>query len=204
MTVVLLLILVIPLSLAVGSLVGNLDSVVAHASSLATFTLPPPPDWVARIPIQGPKLSAQWQRISAEGPAGFSAMVMPYVGPVLEWLARRVGGIGAMILQFCLTVSLSPPSSTRTVKRRYGESASSHAVWAGLMATRPSSWQGTRLERGDGSRCYRARSDCYRRHRTWGRLRSRGRVTHRRCDALLYRTNRTDPGDVAGGCLEVL
>jgi predicted PurR-regulated permease PerM len=107
MTVVLLLILVIPLSLAVGSLVSNLDSVVARASSLATFTLPPPPDWVARIPIQGPKLSAQWQRISAEGPAGFSAMVMPYVGPVLEWLARRVGGIGAMILQFLLTVIIS-------------------------------------------------------------------------------------------------
>jgi predicted PurR-regulated permease PerM len=107
MTVVLLLILVIPLSLAVGSLVDNLDNFVAQASSLSTFTLPPPPDWVAKIPIQGPKLSAQWQRVSEAGPAGFSAAVMPYVGPVLHWLARRVGGIGSMILQFLLIVIIS-------------------------------------------------------------------------------------------------
>jgi predicted PurR-regulated permease PerM len=107
MTVGLLLVVVIPLGLAFGALIGNMDTIVAKANSLKTVQLPPPPDWIGRIPIQGPKLSAEWQRAAAEGPGSLSARVAPYGSQVLRWFASRVGGIGGMFLQFLLTVVIS-------------------------------------------------------------------------------------------------
>jgi predicted PurR-regulated permease PerM len=107
MTVVLLLVLVVPLSVAVGALVSNMDDIVAKVNSLKTFELPPPPDWLARIPIQGPKWSAAWQAAAAEGPGSLSARIAPHAGEVMRWLLARVGGIGGMIVQFLLTVIIS-------------------------------------------------------------------------------------------------
>ena len=107
MTVALLLVLIVPLSLAVGVLVGNMDTIVATANSLQTLQLPPPPDWVARIPIRGPNLSAEWHRVVAEGPGSLSARIAPY-GPVaLRWFATRVGGVAGIVLQFLVTVLIS-------------------------------------------------------------------------------------------------
>ena len=107
MVVALLLLLVVPLSLAVGALVHNVDTIVARANSLKTFELPPPPDWVGRIPFQGPQLQAQWQEAAAAGPGGLSARVAPYGRRILRWFAAQVGGIGGMVLQFLLTAIIS-------------------------------------------------------------------------------------------------
>jgi predicted PurR-regulated permease PerM len=107
MTIALLLVLVVPLSLAAGALFGNMDSIVAKMNSLKTLQLPPPPEWVARIPIKGPELSAEWQRAATEGPAVLSARVAPYAGQALRWLAAGVGGFGGMLLQFLLIVIVS-------------------------------------------------------------------------------------------------
>ena len=104
MTIALLLVLVVPLSLAIGALVSNMDTIVAEANSLKTLQLPPPPDWISRIPIQGPKLSAEWQKAVAEGPGSLSARIAPYGGQALRWFVARLGGLGGMILQFLLTV----------------------------------------------------------------------------------------------------
>jgi predicted PurR-regulated permease PerM len=107
MTGVMLLVLVIPLGLAFGALAGNMDTIVAKVHSLRTLQLPPPPDWVARIPIKGPELSAEWQQAATEGPGSLSARISPYLGRALRWFASRVGGVGGMILQFLLTVVIS-------------------------------------------------------------------------------------------------
>jgi len=107
MVIALLLVLVIPLGLAFGMIVGNMDTIVTRAHSLRTLKLPPPPDWVARIPIQGPKLFAEWQQAVEQGPGSLSARIAPYVGKALRWFAASVGGIGGMIIQFLLTVLIS-------------------------------------------------------------------------------------------------
>jgi predicted PurR-regulated permease PerM len=106
MTVALLLALLIPLGLAVGALIGNIDTVIAKANSLQQIQVPPPPAWVARLPVQGPTVFAEWQRLSEE-PRGLSARIAPYAGRVLRWLASRIGGVGGMILQFLLIVIIS-------------------------------------------------------------------------------------------------
>jgi predicted PurR-regulated permease PerM len=107
MTIALLLVLVIPLSLAVGALIGNIDSIIAKANSLQQLQVPPPPAWVARLPVQGPRLFAEWQRLSEGDPASLSARITPYTGRALRWLAAQIGGVGGMILQFLLIVIIS-------------------------------------------------------------------------------------------------
>ena len=107
MTVAMLLGLLIPLSLAVGALVGNVDGIIAQVNSLQEFSVPPPPAWVAQIPIKGRELHAQWQQLSAEGPGSLSAWLAPHTGAVLLWFSARIGGLGGVVLQFLFTVVLS-------------------------------------------------------------------------------------------------
>jgi predicted PurR-regulated permease PerM len=104
LTITLLLVLVVPLTLSVSALVGNIDSVVAWVKDLSHFKLPPPPGWVANVPLRGPKIAAEWQQISDGGPAALSAKLAPYAKSSLGWFARQIGGVGAIIGQFLLTV----------------------------------------------------------------------------------------------------
>src|SRR3954447_17305401 len=80
MTVVLLAVVIIPIGLATGAIIGSMDTIAARVNSLQTVQLPPPPDWVARIPIRGPKLAGEWQRLAAEGPGSVAAAIAPYSG----------------------------------------------------------------------------------------------------------------------------
>jgi predicted PurR-regulated permease PerM len=104
MVLVLLIVVLLPLTLAFGAVAANMGDIVDKVKG---FTIPPPPDWVARIPVEGPKIAEKWQRLSAEGPGSFSADLKPYLGRVIEWIAGRIGGFGAMVLQFLLTVIIS-------------------------------------------------------------------------------------------------
>jgi len=107
MTIGLLLVLLIPLSVVIGVLIRNIDRLITLADAMAKFTIPPPPEWIARIPFEGARLFAQWQQLSAEGPAILSSKVVPYADRSLEWFATQLGSVGAMILQFLLTVVFS-------------------------------------------------------------------------------------------------
>ena len=106
-TVALLLVLIVPLGFAGGTLIGNMDGIVAWANSLKSAALPPPPEWIAGIPLAGAKISAGWQALASEGKEGLSARVAPYAGRFVEWLVGQLGGLGAMVLQFLLTVIIA-------------------------------------------------------------------------------------------------
>lgn len=107
MTLVLLLILVVPFSLAIVTIVDNSDRVVALSKSFGSFELPPPPDWLERLPVVGSKLAEQWRTIAADGSEGLSAQMSPYAGKLVKWFVAQAGSVGMMILQFLLTVVIS-------------------------------------------------------------------------------------------------
>jgi predicted PurR-regulated permease PerM len=107
MTVLLLLLLVIPLSLAIASIVAHASDIVGWARSLATFTMPAPPDWIGQIPLVGPKLAAQWQQLAAVGPGVLSERLAPYARTIVSWLIAQAGSVGLMVVQFLLTVIIS-------------------------------------------------------------------------------------------------
>ena len=104
MTVVLLCALVIPLWLAIGTIVSNTERIAGWARSLSTFEIPPPPDWLAGLPLFGGDLVAAWEKVAVTQLQDFMKKLAPYGGTAVRWFAAEVGGFGALVLQFLLTV----------------------------------------------------------------------------------------------------
>lgn len=107
MTVVVLLILVVPLSLAISTLVNNADRIADWARSLAEFRSAPPPAWIGELPIVGERLVHAWNQVAAAGVSELAARVAPHAGNLTRWFVKEVGSFGLVFVQFLLTVALS-------------------------------------------------------------------------------------------------
>ncbi len=107
MTLLLLCVLVVPLTFAIGTILSNVDEIAGWVKSLAGFKMPAPPDWVTSIPLVGPKLVEFWQRLAAAGIQEITAKAAPYAGGVIKWFAAQLGSVGVLFLEFLLTVILA-------------------------------------------------------------------------------------------------
>ncbi|WP_280156033.1 AI-2E family transporter YdiK [Piscinibacter sp. XHJ-5] len=121
MTAILLLVFVVPLALAVGTIVSNADEIVEQLRSLAALRMPTPPDWLASLPFVGAKVVLAWEQAAASGVEGLLARLMPYAGSVTKWFVAEAGNVGFLFVQFLLTLLLSALMYAR------GESAASEA-----------------------------------------------------------------------------
>jgi predicted PurR-regulated permease PerM len=104
MTLTLLLVFLIPLGLSVATFLGHMDQMVQWVSSLDQRVIPPPPEWVAGIPLVGDKIAVAWAQAASQGPGGVTAQVLPYAKSFIKWFAGELGGVASMTLQFLLTV----------------------------------------------------------------------------------------------------
>ena len=107
MALALLLLFIVPFTLAILTLSNNADTIKGWADSLKTQGLPPPPGWVSGIPLVGPKLSASWLELASAGQAGLSARLAPYAGKLVTWFMDQAGSVGMLIVQFLLTVIIA-------------------------------------------------------------------------------------------------
>ena len=107
MSLVLLLALIVPLALAVATIVSSADQIVLQARSLAAFTVPPAPDWLAGVPVIGPRLAEYWERLATLSMVEVSGRLAPYTAKLVGWFAEQAGSVGMIILEFFLTVIIS-------------------------------------------------------------------------------------------------
>jgi predicted PurR-regulated permease PerM len=107
MTLGLLLVLVVPVSLAIATIVQNADRITGWSKTLAAVGVPPPPEWVARLPLAGAKIAAQWREIAAAPREELAARLAPYASTIVGWFVAQVGSLGMMLLQFLLTVVIA-------------------------------------------------------------------------------------------------
>jgi len=104
MTLALLVVFVAPFFLAVVTIVENTDRIAEWAKSLKTLALSSPPEWTAKIPLVGARLSALWQEIASAGQEGWIGYLTPYAGKLAHWFAAQAGSVGMMLVQILLTV----------------------------------------------------------------------------------------------------
>jgi predicted PurR-regulated permease PerM len=104
MTAVLLCVLVVPLWLAIGTIVSNADQIAGWVKSMSAFEFPPPPAWLAGLPLFGSDLVAAWEKVAVAELQDFIKKLAPYGGTAIRWFATEVGGFGVLVLQFLLTV----------------------------------------------------------------------------------------------------
>ena len=107
MTLSMLLLLMLPLWAAVDTIARNADDVTELGKRLASSGLPPPPDWVAKLPLVGAKLQALWASSAAEGGAGLTAKLGPYVSDAARWLLAKAGSLGGLLIHFLLVILIS-------------------------------------------------------------------------------------------------
>ena len=107
MAALLLLTLAVPLAFAVGTIVANAGTVVDRATQLRTFTVPPPPDWLAGVPVVGAKAVEGWRTVAASPVADVVETAAPYAATAAVWAAGTLQGVGWLLLQFLLTVAIA-------------------------------------------------------------------------------------------------
>src|SRR5215471_4707616 len=59
-----LLIFVAPVLITVQTLVENTDTITRWLHSLSTSAIPPPPEWLQKIPLVGAKLAERWAAVA--------------------------------------------------------------------------------------------------------------------------------------------
>jgi predicted PurR-regulated permease PerM len=107
MTAALLLIFIIPLSAAIGTIVANAGEIVDWANRFSDVKLPRPPEFVEKIPIIGEKTANLWREYADKGSEELAEIVRPYASHVASWFVAEVGNFGLVTLQFLLTVVIS-------------------------------------------------------------------------------------------------
>ena len=107
MTLAMLLLLVAPLWLAIGTIADHAEDIASVVRQFAASGLPQPPEWVATLPLVGEKLATFWRELADGGPSGVVAKVQPYAAQSGKWVLAEVGSLGFMLLQFLLVVVLS-------------------------------------------------------------------------------------------------
>ena len=122
MTLALLSVLIAPFSLAIGTIVANVDGIAGWAKSLATFKVPPSPAWVGALPLIGGTAAQTWNQAAAAGIEGLATTSAPYVGGVTRWFVAQVGSFGVVFVEFLLTVVVA------AILYAHGEGAAAGAL----------------------------------------------------------------------------
>jgi predicted PurR-regulated permease PerM len=123
MTGTLLLVFVLPFSLAVGAIVTHAEAITDQLRSLLTLELPPLPAWVESLPFLGERIATAWNELAAARQGGLADELRPYISSVALWFAASVGNVGGLFLQFLMTLVItailytSGESAAETVRR---------------------------------------------------------------------------------------
>jgi predicted PurR-regulated permease PerM len=139
MTFVLLVVFVVPLWLAIGTIVANSGRIVSWAGSVASLGVPPPPSWLGDLPLVGPWAAQVWQDIGDAGIRELLQKVRPYAGTLTQWFIAAVGGFGMVLVQFLLTVAIA------AIMYAKGERAAAWAIRFGIRLAGERGQQSVRL-----------------------------------------------------------
>jgi predicted PurR-regulated permease PerM len=105
MTLAMLLVFVVPFSLAIGTLVVNMDEITSWVKSIDLSALQTPPEWVARIPLVGARIDSAWRELAPS--ADLSAKAAPYAASLVSWFLGQLGSLGSIVVQFLITVGIT-------------------------------------------------------------------------------------------------
>src|SRR4029450_1050876 len=107
MTGALLLVLALPLSLAIGTIVSNASEIVDWAARLRSVTMPAPPEWLGTLPIVGTPAGEAGQKVAASRLADVASAAAPYAATAILWMASTMRGVGWLLVQFLLTLAIA-------------------------------------------------------------------------------------------------
>jgi predicted PurR-regulated permease PerM len=107
MTVGLLLVLIVPLWLAISTIIINLDQIADMIRTILSLRVPPPPGWVTEVPLVGTPVAEAWGQFTSAGVQDLAPKLVPYAGSLTHWFVSAAGGLGAIFVHFLLTIAIA-------------------------------------------------------------------------------------------------
>jgi predicted PurR-regulated permease PerM len=106
MGLILLMIIVIPVWLAVDTVIEQSDRLIDFARGLPTLRVPPPPAWLNSIPL-GPRLARSWNDLALAPAGALAARIEPYIGTAVRWFGHQAGTFGALLVHLLVMLIIS-------------------------------------------------------------------------------------------------
>jgi predicted PurR-regulated permease PerM len=106
MIVLIMMVILVPIALVVGTIVTNSSQIISWTSSLGELKRQPLPDWIGGIPLVGSQLQAGWNQISSMHNDEIIKRIIPFLDNVVRWFIAQAGGFGVFMLHFLITVIL--------------------------------------------------------------------------------------------------
>jgi predicted PurR-regulated permease PerM len=141
MTLVMVAAVLGPVAFAVGTLVDRADEMAAWAHSLVGIEIPPPPKWIADLPLVGTRIAEKWQSVASMRPTDLADRVSPHLMEIGRWFITQAGSLLTLLVQLLLTVAFS------AILYAKGEEA---AAWVLAFARRLAGREGERAARLSG------------------------------------------------------
>ncbi len=145
MTLTLLLLFMVPLVLAIVTIVKNADQIVVWTKMIENFQPPTIPSWIAHLPFFGDQVVAEWQRLVNTSGKDLLNNLAPHAGEFTRWVAAQFGSMGKLFVQFLLTLIVaavlyangeSAAAATRHFGRRLGGPSGEATVQLASQAIR--------------------------------------------------------------------
>ncbi len=141
LTLALLVLLVLPLSLAITAAVVNAGEIAERIKTLDDFRLPMLPTWVTELPFFGAKAIQLWDQVAKAGMEGLMARLAPYAGALTKGIVARASGFGFIIFEAVLALAFSAllymrgEASARVVQRIAARLAGPRGANSVVLAT---------------------------------------------------------------------
>lgn len=142
LTLALLVLLVLPLSLAITAAVVNAGEIAERVKNLDNFRLPALPSWVSELPFFGAKALQLWDQVATAGVEGLLTQLAPYAGALTKGIVARASGFGFIVIESILALAfvallyLRGEAAARVVQRIAARLAGPRGALAVVLATR--------------------------------------------------------------------
>ena len=107
MTLAMLLVFIVPLVLAIQTIIENVGVIRDFVRAAADFDLGPAPAWLVQLPLVGHQLAELWNGLHEAGISSLVQRAAPYLAKGAQIVAEQAGGVGLLLLHFLLTVVIS-------------------------------------------------------------------------------------------------
>ena len=108
MTVAVLLVVIVPLWLAISTVISNIDVIGGLVRSILSMRIPPPPDWLAGFPLFGSAAANAWAKFTSVGVQQLACSgSRPTQARSTQWFASAAGSLGGMFVQLLLTTAIA-------------------------------------------------------------------------------------------------
>jgi predicted PurR-regulated permease PerM len=138
MTLIMLAVILVPVGIAVVTIVERAEEIAAFTRSLAHLSVPAPPAWVRDLPVVGERIATGWQNLASMRPEDLAPRATPYLLDIGRWLIGQAGSVLALFVHLLLTLAVS------ALLYAQGETA---AAWVLVFARRLAGGEGERAAR---------------------------------------------------------